>query len=59
METRKQSLNIYSKFKIKITEQRLSRCSGTFIAFFEQKSYIVLLDFIVNFKQVNAGWVST
>ena len=42
-----------------IPERRLSRCSGTFIAFFEQKSYIVLLDFIANFKQVNAGWVTT
>ena len=45
---------ICSKLTIKIPEQRQCRGSGIFIVNFEHISHLVS---IVNFEQVNAGWV--
>ena len=49
---------ICSKLTIKTPERQHLRRSGVFIVNFEDVFYLVLV-FIVNFEQVNAGWVSS
>ena len=46
---------ICSKLTLKTPEQRHWRRSDAFIVIFEHISHLVLV-FIVNFEQVNAGW---
>ena len=57
IETAEQRCEICSKLTIKTPKRRYWRRFGVFIVNFEHISHPCSSDSIVNFEQINAGWV--